>query len=39
MSNILHKVEDALETVAEEVYNGAKHVVEAVKQHPELIAE
>ncbi|PVH77888.1 hypothetical protein DL98DRAFT_656454 [Cadophora sp. DSE1049] len=39
VSNILHKVEGAVETVIEEVVNGAQHVVETVKQHPELIAE
>ncbi|KAH7324000.1 hypothetical protein BKA65DRAFT_78749 [Rhexocercosporidium sp. MPI-PUGE-AT-0058] len=39
VSNILHKVEGAVEVVVEEVVNGAEHVVEAVKQHPELIAE
>ncbi|KAH7389018.1 hypothetical protein BKA64DRAFT_127757 [Cadophora sp. MPI-SDFR-AT-0126] len=39
VSNMIHKVEGAVETVIEEVANGAKHVVETVKQHPELIAE
>lgn len=39
VSNIIQKVEGAVEVVVEEVVNGAEHVVETVKQHPELIAE
>ncbi|XMA09934.1 hypothetical protein WAI453_002725 [Rhynchosporium graminicola] len=38
-SNILDKIEGAVEVVLDEVVEGAEHVVEAVKQHPELIAE
>ncbi|KAL2062894.1 hypothetical protein VTL71DRAFT_5966 [Oculimacula yallundae] len=39
VSNILHKVEGAVKVVAHEVADGVVHVVETVKQHPELIAE
>ncbi len=38
-SNLLDKVEGAVEVVVEEVVKGVGEVVETVKQHPELIAE
>jgi hypothetical protein len=37
--SLLDKVQDGLEDVVEEVVKGAEAAVDAVEQHPELIAE
>jgi hypothetical protein len=37
--SLLDKVQDGLQDVATEVMKGAESAVEAVEQHPELIAE
>jgi hypothetical protein len=37
--SLLDKVQDGLQDVTTEVMKGAESAVEAVEQHPELIAE
>ena len=37
--NLLNKVEDGLNDVATELEKGSESTVQAVEQHPELIAE